>query len=130
MNCFNHQDIPAVCSCGSCAKGLCRNCMQACCGKFVCSNDCAENWEKLDKMNKRALKIYGLDESGKKPKATIARPGFLHLALGLLFFGYGLYDFFLGLGSYGVSSYSCFSAIFGLIFLIYGYKTYKDGIKL
>lgn len=127
MNCFNHQDIPAVCSCGSCAKGLCQNCMQACCGKFVCSNDCAENWEKLDKMNKKALKIYGLDEPGSKPRKFGASAALFNIVTGLIFFGYGVYDFFLGIGLYGFSAFSIFASALGLASITYGYKTYKDG---
>ncbi len=130
MNCFNHQDITAVCSCGTCAKGLCQNCMQPCSGKFACSKDCAENWDKLAKMNEKALKIYGLDKPGNKPSKMGSRAALFNISLGLLFLGFGIYDFFYGAGSYGLGSYSGLLSAIGLASIVYGYKTYKDGIRL
>lgn len=127
MNCFNHQDIPAVCSCGICAKGLCQNCMQPCSGKFVCSEACAENWEKLNKMNKRALEIYGLDKPGNKPRKLGAHAALFNIVTGVIFLGYGVYDFFLGAGSCGYEAFSAFASALGLASIAYGYKIYKDG---
>ena len=127
MNCFNHQDVPAVCSCGTCAKGLCQNCMQPCSGKFVCSNPCDENWEKLAKMNERALKIYGLDKPGSKSRTTGSRFAMFYISAGLPFLAYGIYDLFFNTWQW--QSGALFSVL-GLVFTVFGYKTYKDGIKL
>ena len=127
MNCFNHQDVPAVCACGTCAKGLCQNCMQPCSGKFICSNVCAENWEKLAKMNEKALKIYGLDKLENKPKTIGARAGLFNISLGLPFLAYGIYDLFFNTWQWQSGA---LLSVLGLVLTIFGYKTYKDGVSL
>lgn len=128
MNCFNHQSVPAVCSCGTCAKGLCQNCMQPCAGKFVCSEVCAENWEKLAKMNEKALKIYGLDKPGK-PKKLGMRTATLYLGIGIPAISYSIYEI---VNHEFLLKEPVFWFLFamGSIFTIFGYKTYKDGIRL
>jgi hypothetical protein len=128
MNCFNHQNVPAVCSCGTCAKGLCQNCMQPCCGKFVCSETCGEYSEKITKMNEKALKIYGLDKPGK-PKRLGMRTAILYLGIGIPALVYSIYEianheFLLKEPAFW------FLLAMGSIFTTFGYKTYKDGIML
>ncbi len=128
MNCFNHQDIPAVCSCGTCAKGLCQNCMQPCSGKFFCSKVCAENWEKLSKMNDKALKIYGLDKPGKARRLGL-RTSILYLCIGIPALSYSVYEAVTH-GFLLKEPIWWFLFILGSVFTTFGYKTYKDGIRL
>ena len=128
MNCFNHQDIPAVCFCGTCAKGLCQNCMQPCTGKFACSEVCAEYLEKITKINEYALKIYGLDKPDK-PKKLGMHTAILYLGLGIPTLSYSIYE--LSTHEFLLKEpIFWFLFTMGSIFTTFGYKTYKDGIRL
>ena len=125
MNCFTHQNIPAVCACGTCLKGLCQNCMQHSNDKFVCSQACAEYLEKITKLNKYAMSIYGIDKNEGSRKLGF-RTAMLHLALGVSFLGLGVYSL-VHFSDWGLT---CFALAAGLIFSVQGYKTYKRGLKL
>ena len=125
MHCFAHQELPAVCACAFCLKGLCQHCMQPSDDRFVCSSACADQLAKITKINKYAMSIYGIDKPDGNHKIG-ARTAILYLALGMTFLGYGAY---LGahFSDWGIAS---FMSVAGLIFLIQGYKTYKRGLRL
>jgi hypothetical protein len=50
----------------------------------------------------------------------------LHFALGITFIGFGAY-LAAHFGDWGLT---CFASVFGLIFVVQGYKTYKRGLRL
>ena len=125
MHCFNHQESSAVCACAICLKGLCQNCMQPSDDRFICSQGCAEHLQKITKLNKYAISIYGLDKPEGSKKVGW-RTAIFHSTLGVTFLGYGA---FLGMhfSDWGIAS---FMSVGGLIFLVQGYKTYKRGLRL
>lgn len=125
MHCFNHQKTSAVCACGVCLKGLCKECMQPADDKFVCSLTCAQQLQKITKLNNYAMSVYGINKSGGPQKVGV-RTAMLHFALGITFIGFGAYSA-VHFGDWGLT---CFASAVGLIFVVQAYKTYKRGLRL
>jgi len=125
MHCFNHQKTSAVCACGVCLKGLCKECMQPADDKFVCSLTCAQQLQKITKLNNYAMSVYGINKSGGSQKVGM-RTAMLHLTMGVTFLGFGAYTA-VDIGDWGLTF---FTAMLGLIFVVQGYKTYKRGLRL
>jgi hypothetical protein len=93
--------------------------------KFVCSPACAQRLQKITKLNNYAMSVYGINKS-EGPQKVGMRTGLLHFALGATFFGFGVYSV-IHIGDWGVA---CFTTLFGLIFVVQGYKTCKRGLRL
>ena len=92
--------------------------------KFVCSAGCAEQLQKITKLNKYAMSIYGLDKNGSYKVGL--RTAILHASIGATFLGLGLYSA-MNYVDWGITG---FMSILGLIFILQGYKTYKRGLRL
>ena len=45
MNCFNHENVPAVGVCQACGKGLCRNCASETAKGLICAAPCTASRE-------------------------------------------------------------------------------------
>ncbi len=50
MNCFNHQDKPAVGACKSCLKGLCKDCLTELPNGLACKGSCEDRVNMLNRM--------------------------------------------------------------------------------
>jgi hypothetical protein len=66
MNCFNHLEIRAVCSCSACDIKLCQDCMEAGTGKCINDQACAKRRKELSKITEEALEACRLRERTKK----------------------------------------------------------------
>lgn len=128
MHCFNHQEIPAVCACASCFKGLCESCMQPSDRQFCCSESCNQRCQQITKLNDATLKIYRLDELGKPGKIGFGQ-AILHLCIGVPFLGYSIFEV-VEYNSIWKTPFWWVMLIIGISFTIFGIKTYKDGPKL
>ena len=71
------------------------------------------------------MSVYGIDNS-KRPQKVGMRTAMLHFALGATFLGFGIYSAV----HFCDGGLTCFTAVFGLIFIVQGYKTYKRGLRL
>ena len=71
------------------------------------------------------MSVYGIDKSKGSQKVGV-RTAMLHFALGLTFIGFGAYSAVY----FGDRGLTCFTAVFGLIFVVQDYKTYKRGLRL
>jgi len=86
MNCFNHQDIPAVGLCKSCSKGLCADCAIDLDHGIACKNNHEEQDKALDMIITKNTKIYS-----SASKNTLITPVF-YLFMGLVFSGFGYFS--------------------------------------
>ena len=125
MHCFNHHESVAVCSCGTCFKGLCQNCMQSCADKFVCSQICAERLQKITKMNDIAISIYGVDKNVKWQKPGLQSVIF-DLAFAAVLLGYGIYSVL----HYEEWSMFYYMMPMSLVFISKGLWTYTKGLRV
>ena len=128
MQCFNHQDSPAVCACAVCFKGMCQNCMQPSAERFVCSPACDEYHQKISKINNASIKIYGFDKPRKHRRLGF-RTAIMYLCFGIPALFFSVYEAINH--SYILETSSFWFLIFvGLAFTILGFRTYKHGIRL
>ncbi len=50
MNCFNHQDKPAIGLCKSCLKGLCKDCLTELHNGLACKGSCEDRVNMINQM--------------------------------------------------------------------------------
>jgi len=85
MECLKHPSQPAVASCKSCGRAICRACAKDLGFAVVCSEICRVEATDLHEMNQRAKGVYGVGCAPKRfPMAsvTLAAFGTLFLAFG------------------------------------------------
>ena len=88
MECFAHQDSPAVGICKSCGKAVCRSCTQDLGFAIACSKVCAEEAAALNEMNQRAKRIYGIGAAPRKLPSGVIMWGLF----AVFFTGFGIYQ--------------------------------------
>lgn len=78
MNCYNHQNTPAVGICKHCNKGICPTCLTDLGDGIACTASCIEQVEMIN----------ALIERNKKTQSTIIgsrnSTGLLYIAMGVL----------------------------------------------
>ena len=102
MNCFNHQDRPAVCICRSCAKALCPECLTELQNGNACTNSCEERVDLINQMIDNNNKIMSAANTKGKGAAIFI------IIMGAIFAGWGIFD------------KDVFCLCLGAVFLIYG----------
>ena|SRR6266446_2205750 len=59
MNCYNHQERPAVGMCMNCGRGLCPDCVKRVVGRTSCAGSCAEELREINVGLRGATKNSG-----------------------------------------------------------------------
>jgi hypothetical protein len=116
MQCFSHAPEPAIGTCKSCGRGICRACAQVLDAGLACSEACATEVAESHEMNRRAKRIYGIGKSAAQrlPLAALMWAGFA-----LLFGGVALFQYLRN----GIVDW--FPLLFGLLCAILGVATYR-----
>ena len=70
MQCFTHQDAPAVAVCKACGRAVCRACARDLGFAVACSERCQAEATESQEMTTRAKRIYGL--AGAKKQLPLA----------------------------------------------------------
>ncbi len=83
MNCFNHQDRPAVGTCKACSKGLCSECATDLGHGLACKGVHEEEVEGINMIISKSKDIYS-----SAPRNTMLAPIF-YIFMGLVFAGFG-----------------------------------------
>jgi hypothetical protein len=83
MNCFEHENSPALGTCKTCSKGICKLCARIEESGIFCSDKCAAAGASLHSMNQRALKIYGIGQS----KTPLGTGVVIYAVMGAVFLG-------------------------------------------
>ncbi len=82
MNCFNHQDKPAVALCKSCGKALCGDCLAELSNGIACKGSCEDRVNLINRIINRNSQIL-----------TAARHQIRHSGLFMLLAGIGFLAF-------------------------------------
>ena len=101
MNCFSHQDSPAIGICKACQKAVCASCTIDTGRGLACSDDCREEVLALNLMTDRGKRIYGIGQSSRLPPTGVL----LFAFFGLIFSADSLYRY-LSQGSFNLISIS------------------------
>jgi hypothetical protein len=80
MNCYNHQNVPAVAICKNCNKGLCPECLTEVENGIACTATCIEEVKSINALIKSNKTLTG------RAKGTYYRTIFIYFAMSLLFF--------------------------------------------
>lgn len=83
MRCFYHGDVEAVAICKSCGHGLCHDCCSEVGTGAACRNRCEGDVGALNEMIERNKTGY------QKAAGAYSRSGYFLLILGLIFTGVG-----------------------------------------
>lgn len=121
MNCFYHQEVPAVGICKSCSKGLCAECASDLGHGIACKGKHEEKVEAVNMIIEKNTKVYG-----SASKNSIISPIF-YLFMGFVFSGYGYFSkggitdlpFVLGIGF----------LVFGIVIFIRNRELFKNDSK-
>ncbi len=120
MQCFVHDDQPAVGLCKSCQKGLCRKCAVDVGNGLACSGPCEEEVKNLNELKQREKAVY------KKTGAAYKRNAFIYAAVGLIFVIWGL-----GAGLvWDKAGMLIFMLPAGLVFLLGAFLTNRSGKQI
>lgn len=62
MNCYTHNENPAIGICKACGRGVCMSCpnVSATATDLSCSDACAERVKAYDEINEKAELLYGI----------------------------------------------------------------------
>jgi hypothetical protein len=114
MQCFNHNDIPAVAICLSCGKALCKSCCIDVADYIVCSDICKS----------RVIKQMSIKEKGPRNYLFLSK---LMIFCGILFAIVGIYHLSI-FDKYFLRSgiFMCVMAILSFVFARYLKKSYKN----
>lgn len=114
MHCYSHQDKVAICLCGNCLKGLCRDCATSYKHYTVCSDICQDDLAKREELSKRAQAIYNI--GGAKGLQSISWLSLIFIVLGSIFIFWGSSELYLE----GFSFPSLLSLLAGIFFVLAG----------
>ena len=115
MECFTHASAPAVATCKTCARAICRDCARDLDFAVVCGDACAAEATDLQEMNRRAKQVYGIGSAKRRlPLAPL-----MWAAFAILFGGFGVYEYL----SRGRLEW--FLLLFGLLSAILAIITYR-----
>jgi hypothetical protein len=108
MECFAHSAVPAVGTCKSCSKGVCRSCAIQVERGLACSEQCRPFAESLSLVQKTSIRNLNVQSAQR----------FVLPLISVLFLGMGLY--LLANGNYGAFAwfYIVAGASIGLAMLI------------
>ena len=115
MRCFVHGDIEAVGTCKHCSKATCRTCARENQAGISCSDACEIQVSQYHEMTEKAKRLYGVGAGKKRVPSAL----FFNLIIGLGFFGFGAYFWYI----HNVNGYSFFLIFLGALFA--GFALYK-----
>ncbi len=112
MNCFNHDDVPAVGMCKSCGKGICRECLKEIPDGLACKGTCVDRSVMINRIIDNNQRMVSAANS------QIKNGGWLTVAIGVFICAMGI------LLSYGESffPFGLISGVIGLTFLGFGIR--------
>jgi hypothetical protein len=122
VNCFIHQDRPAVGLCKSCGRGLCPECLTEYPDGLACKNRCEARVGLINRIidNNRNTIAAG--------NAQIRSATVLMISLGLLFCALGLLPAITAQGKEAIIFGLWFAAI-GFVFLVTGLLRFRKRTK-
>jgi hypothetical protein len=110
MNCYNHQDRPAVGLCKACYKALCAECMEVLPYGVACKGPCVERVRLLDRL------LGASEQTMRATRYTLHLGSIISLFLGIGFFICAAWAYFR---TADVST-TTFICILGFIFSLNG----------
>ncbi len=110
MECFSHQNVPAVGLCKSCGKGVCRSCAIPVDRGLACSEQCRPVAEALSKLQVASINNVGLYLIQRFAQPLIA----------LVFLVFGFYLLF----NYKSDAFTWFTLAAGAIFAMVSAATW------
>jgi hypothetical protein len=82
MNCYRHQQSPAVGTCKTCCKGLCPECAADVGNGLACRGQCETKVGELNQMWERSARIYGIGtHKTRVPQTGVLLWGLMALAM-------------------------------------------------
>lgn len=88
MQCFVHEDAPAVGACKVCVRAVCRSCARVATFALTCSDACEREAAELHEMNVRAKRIYGIGDTKRVFPLAVLMWGLFALMFG----GFGFFN--------------------------------------
>ena len=120
MNCYNHQDRPAVGICKNCNKGLCRDCAVDVGNGLACKDSCEEEVRAINDMTERGKTAY------HKASKAHNRNAIIYGLMGSVFLFWGIL-----VAAFSDDATAAFFLIpFGVIFLIGTFLSARSGRQI
>jgi nitrate reductase NapE component len=120
MNCYYHQDHPAVGICKSCNKGVCYECAADIRNGLACKNSCEAEVKALNDLLERSKNAY--QKTGKAYK----RNALIHGLMGVAFLLWGI----LQVALTGEAGLAVLFVPFGLISLIASFFNIRNARQI
>ena len=118
MNCYRHEERPAVAVCRNCGKAACIECCDDTGQGIACCSTCAEGLQQSHQLTERLKQSFGI---GRKPPLPASIP--TYALFGLILAGVGIY---LSVTRPGIDFLTfAMSAVF-FVMAAASYKRYRD----
>ena len=89
MNCFSHQNEPAIGICKACQKAVCVSCAIDTGRGLACSAECENEVKALNMIVDKSKQIYSIGTSSRLPPTGVL----MFMFFGFIFTSVGLYQY-------------------------------------